>query len=106
MGYNAFVLTHRIGSVGASRNAILSALERITSFAADGRRESTDQAALSARVQERTGRCDIPDIIQPDINPRLPVISAVKFGDPFVRTAVTEIWAPWPLRVPENTTES
>ena len=67
---------------------------------------STDQAALRARVQERTGRCDIPDIIQPDINPRLPVISAVKFGDPFARTAVTETRAPWPLRVPENTTES
>ena len=68
--------------------------------------KSTDQAALSARVQERTSRCDIPDIIRPYINARLPIISAVKFGDPFARIAVTETRAPWPLKVPENMTES
>jgi len=56
-------------------------------------------------VQERTGRCDIPDIIGPAIMAGVPLTSTVKFGDPFVRTAVTEARALWPLSVPENTTE-
>ena len=56
-------------------------------------------------MQERTGRCDIPDIIGPVIIAGLPLTSAVKFGDPFAWTAVTEARALWPLSVPENTTE-
>jgi hypothetical protein len=47
----------------------------------------------------------MPDIMEPVIIAGLPVISAVKFGDPFVRTAVTETCALPPLSVPENTTE-
>jgi hypothetical protein len=56
-------------------------------------------------VHERTGCRDIPDIIQPVIKARLPVISAVKFGEPFVRTAVMVTRAFCPLSVPENITE-
>jgi hypothetical protein len=56
-------------------------------------------------VQDRTGRCDMPDIMGPAIIAGFPVISAVKFGDPFMRTAVTEARAFWPFNVPENMTE-
>jgi hypothetical protein len=42
-------------------------------------------------MQERTGRRDMPDIMEPVIIAGLPIISAVKFGDPFARTAVTEV---------------
>ena len=51
----------------------------------------TIQAAVRARVQERTGRFDIPDIIGPCINARLPVTSAVKFDDPFRHEAWRDI---------------
>jgi hypothetical protein len=64
-----------------------------------------NQAALRTSVHERTGCRDIPDIMKPVIKTRLPVISAVKFGDPFVRTAVTSTRAFCPLSVPENMTE-
>ena len=71
---------------------------------------STIQAAVRARVQERTGRCDMPDIIDPDIiDPvimaAVPLTSAVKFGEPLARIAVTEVRALCPFTVPENTTE-
>ena len=56
-------------------------------------------------MQERTDRCDIPDIIGPIIMTEMPLTSTVKFDDPFVRTTVTEARALWPLSVPENTTE-
>jgi hypothetical protein len=56
-------------------------------------------------VQEWTGRRDVPDIIRPVIKVRLPIISAVKFGEPLVRTAVTSTRALCPLSVPENMTE-
>ncbi len=53
----------------------------------------TIQAALRARVQERTGRRDMPDIISPVIMAGMPLTSAVKFGEPLARTAVTEVRA-------------
>jgi len=56
-------------------------------------------------MHERTGCRDIPDIIGPVIETRLPVITAVKFGDPSVRTAVTSTRALCPLSTPENITE-
>jgi hypothetical protein len=56
-------------------------------------------------VQDRTGRCGTPVIMEPIIIAGVPVISAVKFGDPFTRTAITEARVLWPLKVPENTTE-
>ena len=56
-------------------------------------------------MHERTGRRDMPDIIGPVIKAGLPLTSAVKFGDPFARTAVTDARALWPLSMPENTTE-
>ena len=56
-------------------------------------------------MHERTGRRDMPDIIGPLIMAGVPLTSAVKFGDPFARIAVTEVRALWPLTVPENTTE-
>jgi hypothetical protein len=65
----------------------------------------TIQAAVRARVQERTGRCDMPDIIDPVIMAGVPLTSAVKFGEPLARIAVTEVRALCPLNVPENTTE-
>jgi hypothetical protein len=45
--------------------------------------------AAKARVQERTACCEVPDIIWPVIDTGLPVIAAVKFDDPSLRTAVT-----------------
>ncbi len=66
---------------------------------------SAIQAAVRARVQERTGRCDMPDIIDPVIMAGVPLTSAVKFGEPLARIAVTEVRALCPLNVPENTTE-
>ena len=51
-------------------------------------------------MQERTGRCDMPDIIDPVIMAGVPLTSAVKFGDPFARTAVTKARAFWSLSVP------
>jgi hypothetical protein len=63
------------------------------------------QAAVWARVQECTGRCDMPDIIDPVIMAGVPLTSAVKFGEPSARIAVTEVRALCPLNVPENTTE-
>ena len=65
--------------------------------------DPTVQAALRARVQERTG--DMPDIIDPVIMAGVPLTSAVKFGEPLARIAVTEVRALCPLKVPENTTE-
>ncbi len=65
----------------------------------------TIQAAVRARVQERTGRCDMPDIKDPVIMAGVPLTSAVKFGEPLARIAVTEVRALCPLNVPENTTE-
>ena len=56
-------------------------------------------------MQSRTGRCDAPDIIWPVIEAALPLISAVKFGAPSARIAVTAIRALCPLIVPENATE-
>ena len=56
-------------------------------------------------MQERTGRCDIPDIIDPVIMAGVPLTSAVKFGEPSARIAVPELRALCPLTVPENTTE-
>ena len=67
--------------------------------------DPTIQAAVRARVQERTGRCDMPDIIDPVIMAGVPLTSAVKFGEPLARIAVTEVRALCPLNVPENTTE-
>ena len=67
--------------------------------------DPTIQAALRARMQERTGRRDMPDIIGPVIMAGVPLTSAVKFGEPLARTAVTEVPALCPLKVPENTTE-
>jgi hypothetical protein len=61
---------------------------------------------VRARVQDRTGCCDIPDIVRPVSKERLPLISTVKFGDPFVRTAVAVSRALCPVREPEKTTES
>jgi hypothetical protein len=63
-------------------------------------------AAVKARVQERTGRCGVPDIIWPVINAGAPIISAVKFDDPSARTAITLIRALPPVSVPKNKTES
>src|ERR1700726_1534416 len=65
-----------------------------------------DHAGVRASVQDRTGCCDIPDIIWPVSKERLPLISTVKFGDPFVRTAVAVSCALCPVREPEKTTES
>ena len=56
-------------------------------------------------MHERTGRRDMPDTINPIIMAGVPLTSAVKFGDPSARIAVTEARALWPLNVPENTTE-
>ena len=47
----------------------------------------------------------MPDIMGPVIIAGLPVISAVKFGDPFARSAVTEALAFWPFNAPKNMTE-
>ena len=66
---------------------------------------STIQAAVRARVQERTGCCDMPDIIDPVIMAGVPLTSAVKFGEPSARIAVTKVRALCPITVPENTTE-
>jgi SAM-dependent methyltransferase len=63
-------------------------------------------AAVRARAHERTGCCDVPDIICPDIDAGLPTISTVKFDDPSFRTAVTTTRAVPPVRVPAKTTES
>ena len=63
-------------------------------------------AAVNARVHERTGCCDVPNIICPDIDAGLPTISTVKFDDPSFRTAVTTTRAVPPVRVPVKTTES
>ena len=56
-------------------------------------------------MQSLTGRCDAPDIIWPAIEAALPLISAVKFGDPSARIDVTAIRALCPFIVPENVTE-
>ena len=63
-------------------------------------------AAVNASEQERTGCCDVPDTIWPVIDAGLPVISAVKFDDPSLRTAVTPTCAIPPMRLPEKMTES
>jgi hypothetical protein len=63
-------------------------------------------AAVNASEQERTGCCDVPDIIGPVIDAGVPVMSAVKFDDPSFRTAVTATRALPPMRPPENITES
>jgi hypothetical protein len=61
---------------------------------------------VRARVQDRTGCCDIPDITRPVRKERLPLIFAVKFRDPLVRTAVAVSCAPCPVRELEKTTKS
>jgi hypothetical protein len=63
-------------------------------------------AAVKARVQERTACCEVPDIIGPVIDAGVPVMSAVKFDEPSLRTAVTPTRALPPMRLPENITES
>jgi hypothetical protein len=48
----------------------------------------------------------VPDIIWPVIDAGVPLISAVKFDDPSLRTAVTPTRALPPARLPAKVTES
>src|ERR1700676_536071 len=64
------------------------------------------QAPFKTSVQDRTGRCDCPCIMEPIIDVGVPAISTVKFGDPSERTAVAVMRPLWPVRVPENITAS
>jgi hypothetical protein len=56
-------------------------------------------------MHERTGHCDMPDIIDPVIVAGVPLTSAVKFGGLLARIAVTKVRALLPLTMPESTTE-
>jgi hypothetical protein len=56
-------------------------------------------------MHERTGHCDMPDIIDPVIGAGVPLTSAVKFGGLLARIAVTKVRALRPLTMPESTTE-
>src|SRR4051812_50186548 len=66
---------------------------------------STIQAAVRARVQERTGRCDMPDIIDPVIMAGGPLTSAGEIWGTPARNAITGGPVVFPPNIPGKTAQ-